>query len=198
MTTERAASFLLFAVVAAITPGPSNIMLATAGANAGVLGGLGCLLGVAAGMGLMMFVVPLGLASIVLQAPVVIKALNWCGAAFLLWLSWKIATSRPAGAAAEASPVGFAAAALFQWINPKSWLVSASAAGAFLTADGGGAVSQAAALAGLFVLAALPSGFVWLAFGAAMQRLLATGRRRRAFNVAMGVLLALSVAFVVW
>ena len=197
MTTEHAVAFLLFAVVAAITPGPSNIMLTAAGANAGVLGGLPCLLGVAAGMGLMMFVVPLGLAGVVVKVPAVIKALNWGGAAFVLWLSWKIATSRPRDDASETPPVGFAAAALFQWINPKSWLVSASAAGAFLTAEGG-AVSTAAALAGLFVLAALPSGFVWLAFGAAVQRLLATGRRRRAFNVAMGVLLALSVAFVVW
>ena len=35
--TEQVVAFLLFAVVAAVTPGPSNIMLTAAGANAGVL-----------------------------------------------------------------------------------------------------------------------------------------------------------------
>jgi threonine/homoserine/homoserine lactone efflux protein len=80
-------------VVAAVTPGPSNIMLTAAGANVGLLHGLPCLLGVASGMGLMMFLVPLGLGSVVLRYPVALKALNWGGAAFLLWLSWKIATS---------------------------------------------------------------------------------------------------------
>jgi threonine/homoserine/homoserine lactone efflux protein len=198
MTTEHAVSFLVFAVVAAVTPGPSNVMLTAAGASAGVRGGLGCLLGVTVGMGSMMFLVPLGLASLILRSPLVLKALNWCGAAFLLWLSWKIATSRPGDATAEAAPVGFGGAALFQWINPKSWLVSVSAAGAFLTASGGSALAQAAALAGLFMLAALPSGFVWLAFGAAMQRVLVGSRRRRVFNVVLGALLALSVVFVLW
>ena len=92
---SKSVRFLLFAVVAAVTPGPSNIMLTAAGANAGVLQGLPCLLGVASGMGLMMFLVPLGLGSVVLGHPVALKALNWGGAAFLLWLSWKIATSSP-------------------------------------------------------------------------------------------------------
>src|SRR5438046_464446 len=62
-------------------------MLTAAGANAGVLRGLPCLLGVLVGMGLMMFLVPLGLGSIVLQNPLVLKALHWGGAAVLLWMS---------------------------------------------------------------------------------------------------------------
>ena len=55
-------AFLLFAVVAAVTQGASNIMLTAAGAHAGILKGLPCLLGVTTGMALMMFLVPLGLA----------------------------------------------------------------------------------------------------------------------------------------
>ena len=93
MTIEQAVAFLLFAVVAAVTPGPSNVMLTAAGAGGGVLKGLPCLLGVTTGMGLMMFVVPLGLGSLVLAHPLILTALHWGGAAFLLWLSWKIATS---------------------------------------------------------------------------------------------------------
>jgi threonine/homoserine/homoserine lactone efflux protein len=197
-TTEQVTAFLLFAVVAAVTPGPSNIMLTAAGAQAGVLRGLPCLLGVTTGMGVMMFVVPLGLGGLVLGHAVVLTALHWGGAIVLLWLAWTIATSSGGPEAAGArDPVGYVGAAVFQWVNPKSWLVSASAAGTFLAVQSGRPVTHAASLAGLFMLAALPSGFVWLAFGAAVQRLLRTRRRARIFNVTMGVLLALSVVLIV-
>lgn len=198
MSTEQTAAFILFAVVAAVTPGPSNVMLTAAGANGGVVRGLPCLIGVTTGMGLMMFVVPLGLGSLILRNPLVLKALNWAGAAFLLWLSWKIATSRRMDSLPESRPVGFFGAALFQWVNPKSWLVTASAAGAFLHTGAGSPVLQSAFLGGLFVLVALPSCFVWLAFGATAQRLLQTPRRLRAFNITMGILLALSIGLIFW
>ena len=198
MSTEQTAAFILFAVVAAVTPGPSNVMLTAAGANGGVVRGLPCLIGVTTGMGLMMFVVPLGLGSLILRNPLVLKALNWAGAAFLLWLSWKIATSTRMDSLPESRPVGFFGAAVFQWVNPKSWLVTASAAGAFLHTGAGSPVLQSAFLGGLFVLVALPSCFVWLAFGATAQRLLQTPRRLRAFNITMGILLALSIGLISW
>ena len=182
--------------MAAVTPGPSNIMVTAAGANAGLVRGLPCLLGVATGMGLMMFLVPLGLGSVVLGHPVVLKVLNWGGAAFLLSLAWKIATSTGGESAPGGRPVGYFRAAAFQWVNPKSWLVSASAAGTFLSSQAGSPIGQAAWLGALFVLAALPSGFVWLAFGASVQHLLHSDRRLRTFNIAMGALLALSIALI--
>ena len=197
MTLEQAVGFLLFAVVAAVTPGPSNVMLTAAGASVGVLKGLPCLLGVTTGMGLMMFLVPLGLGSLVLGHPLALTVLRWGGAAFLLWLAWKIATSAGAQTPAERRPVGFAEAAAFQWVNPKSWLVSVSASATYLNAASGSAVAQSALLGGLFVLAALPSGFLWLAFGATVQRLLHGRRALRAFHLALGALLALSVALIV-
>ena len=191
-------AFLLFAVVAAVTPGPSNVMLTAAGAHAGVLKGLPCLFGVTTGMGLMMFLVPLGLGSLALKHPLVLKTLNWSGAAFLLWLSWKIAmSSSRIESMPERNPVGYLGAAVFQWVNPKSWLVSASAAGTFLSAEAGSPILQAASLGGLFFLAALPSCFLWLAFGAAVQRVVRSRRRLRIFNVVMGALLALSIALIV-
>jgi threonine/homoserine/homoserine lactone efflux protein len=198
MTTEQVAAFLLFALVAAITPGPSNIMLTAAGAQAGVLKGLPCLCGVATSMGLMMFLVPLGLGSLVLTHALMLKALNWGGAAVLLWLSWRIATSSGRIEAIPGrEPVGYMGAAVFQWVNPKSWLVTASAAGTFLRADAGSPILQAASLGGLFLLAALPSGFLWLTFGAAVQHVLHGGRRLRIFNVIMGALLALSIGLII-
>jgi threonine/homoserine/homoserine lactone efflux protein len=191
-------AFLVFAVVAAVTPGPSNVMLTAAGARAGVLGGLPCLLGVTTGMGVMMFVVPLGLGTLVLAHPLALQALHWGGAAFLLWLSWKIATSGSRlDPAPDRDPVGYLGAAVFQWVNPKSWLVTASAAGTFLGPEAGSPLGQAASLGALFVLAALPSCLLWLVFGAAVQRVLRDRRRLRLFNIAMGALLALSILLIV-
>src|SRR5258708_15331302 len=127
MTTEQAVAFLIFAVVAAVTPGPSNVMVTAAGANAGILRGLPCLFGVTTGMGLMMFLVPLGLGSLVLAHPLALRALNWAGAAFLLWLAWKIATPATPDSPPPADPVGYVAAAAFQWATPKTWLGAPSA-----------------------------------------------------------------------
>jgi threonine/homoserine/homoserine lactone efflux protein len=194
MTTEQATAFFLFAFVAAVTPGPSNLILTSTGASVGLLRGLPGLFGVAAGMGLLMFLVTFGLGSLVHDSPILYQALKWGGVAFLLWLAWKIATARHGDAAAdEKRPVGFWGAAAFQWVNPKSWLVSASAAGTYLHTSGGAIFVQAASFALLFILAALPSCFVWLAFGAGVQRLLRGERASRIFNIAMGALLAGSV-----
>ena len=193
MTPEQALVFFVFSVAAAGTPGPSNALLTATGANVGVLRGLPALLGVSAGMGLMMFVVAFGLGAVILDNPIVLTGVKWCGAAFLCWLAWKIATAGRPGAAATGTPIGFVGAAAFQWINPKSWLVCASAAATFLDQGAGSALGQSAAFGLTFVLASLPSCFPWLAFGAVMQRVLRSGRGLRVFNAAMGALLAASV-----
>jgi threonine/homoserine/homoserine lactone efflux protein len=196
VTSEQTLSFLLFSLAAAITPGPSNVMLTATGAAVGVARGLPCLLGVAIGMGLLLFAVAAGLGGLVLGLPGAIRVLNWCGAAFLLWLAWRIASADPAPGARRDQPVGFVGATLFQWVNPKSWLVGTSAAGTWLQAGTQSPLWQATAFAALFMAAALPSGFLWLAFGAFMHRLLTSRRAARVFNIAMGVSLAASVALI--
>jgi threonine/homoserine/homoserine lactone efflux protein len=173
-------------------------MLTAVGANVGVLRGLPALFGVALGMGLMMFVVAFGLGSLILDHPDVLRVLRWGGAAFLCWLAWKIATAGGPGGAAGDRPVGFVGAAAFQWINPKSWLVCASAAATFLAEGRGSAVGQSVAFGLVFVAASLPSCFPWLAAGAVLQRVLRGVRARRLFNVTMGALLAASVILFVW
>jgi threonine/homoserine/homoserine lactone efflux protein len=195
--SEQAVAFLLFAVVAAGTPGPSNILLTSTGANRGVLRGLPCLLGVTVGMGFMLFVVAYGLGSLVLESPAVLHALKWGGIAFLLWLAWKIATASHDEQKTSQTFGGFWQAAAFQWINPKSWLIAASAVGAYLGEGDSSALAKSAALGILFVCAAVPSCFPWLAFGAATQRMLRTERGLRTFNIAMATLLVGSIALFV-
>lgn len=198
MSLEQSLSFFVFALIAAITPGPSNVMLTATGAAAGVWRGLPCVIGVSTSMGLLIFSVGMGLGNLVLAYPAVLQALNWAGAAFLLWLVWKIASAPPSTDSPGGRPVGFLEAAGFQWINPKSWLVGTSAVGAYLHADGGGALPQAAWPAALFMAAAAPSNLVWLAFGASMQLVLRSARAARLFNLAMGAGLAASILIILW
>jgi threonine/homoserine/homoserine lactone efflux protein len=193
MTHEQTIAFFVFSVVAAGTPGPSNVLLTATGARVGVVRGLPALCGVAAGMGLMMFVVAWSLGSLIVDNPFVLTTIKWCGAAVLCWLAWKIATAGRPSASTSARPIGFFGAAAFQWVNPKSWLICASAAATFLDHTAGSAIGQSAAFALTFVVAALPSCLPWLAFGAVLQRYLRTDRVFHVFNVAMGALLAGSV-----
>jgi threonine/homoserine/homoserine lactone efflux protein len=198
MTLEQAIAFFAFSVAAAGTPGPSNVLLTATGAHVGVLRGLPCLLGVALGMAVMMFIVAFGLGSVILSTPVVLKGVRWCGAVVLCWLAWKVATARQAAAGTGGKPVSFLGAAAFQWVNPKSWLVCASAAATFLDGGGGSALGQSATLGLVFLLACLPSCLPWLAFGAILHRLLQSERAFRIFNGVMGVLLAASVILFLW
>jgi threonine/homoserine/homoserine lactone efflux protein len=193
VSREQAAAFFLFSLVAAVTPGPSNALLTAAGANAGVLRGLPCLFGVSAGMGSMMLVVASGVAGVVLSHAAVLPAIKLCGAGFLLWLAWRIATSGRSGSGEPARAIRFVDAASLQWVNPKAWIVSAGAAATYLDPARGAGIVQSLVFALVFVAAALPSGLLWLVFGASIQGLLQSERRRRAFNIAMGVALAASV-----
>lgn len=189
---QVALAFLSFAFVAAITPGPSNVMISATGASAGFVRGLPCAVGTSLGMGFLLFCAGLGLGRLVTSWPALLLAMNWGGATFLLWLAWKIGTAGPPSSTASAEPVGFFQAALFQWVNPKAWLVAVSAAGTYLQ-GGNERVYQALALGALFVAASIPSCLLWLSAGASLQRLLRGERAARRFNIAMGLLLAASI-----
>ena len=93
MTLDQIIAFAIFTIVAAGTPGPSNVLLTATGANVGIVRGIPALLGVSVGMGIMMFIVAFGLGGLILDNPEVLQVLKWIGIAFLLWLSWKIASA---------------------------------------------------------------------------------------------------------
>jgi threonine/homoserine/homoserine lactone efflux protein len=198
MTLEQAAAFFVFALVAAITPGPSNVLLTATGLQVGLLRGLPCLFGIGAGMGFMMFLAAYGFGTLVLQHPQAMQLVRWLGAAFLLWLAWKIASAPVSdrGSSEAPRPTGFLGAALLQWVNPKAWLVSAGAVATYLPGEAESALVRATLFTLVFVSAALPSSLVWLAFGAVAQRFLRDPRRQRGLNIAMGLALAASVVMI--
>ena len=190
MTLEQVVAFFVFAVVTSITPGPNNVMLTATGANFGIRRGLPHVLGVSLGFALMIFVVAAGAGTALIDNPAAMRVLRYVGILVLLWLAWKIATAGRAGPAGRERPVGFIEAELFQWVNPKAWLICAGAVSGFLREDGSGATVQAGFFALIFIVAGMPCMLLWLGFGAAMQRILRTERALRAFNLTMGGLLA--------
>jgi len=198
MPQDQFIAFFVFAVVAAITPGPSNVLVMATGARVGIARGMACLAGVVAGMALLMSAAMLGLGGVVQVYPQLLTAVRWSGSAFLLWLAWKVAVAPPMDRNIAADPVGFWRALAFQWVNPKAWIVSASAAGAFAgDAADWNAIGKAVAFGATFALAATPSCAVWLVAGAAVHRWLANERASRAFHITMGALLAMSVLLIV-
>jgi threonine/homoserine/homoserine lactone efflux protein len=193
----RLIAFVTFAAVLAGTPGPSNALLTAIGATVGVRQGLASLLGQATGMGAMLFAVALGAGNVLLAHPLGLQVLKWGGAAVLCWMAWRIAVAGDTEATASAR-AGFLRMAAFQWVNPKGWLVGVAVVATFLDRRAGGALAQAAILAIVFTLVALPSCLPWLAFGAALQRFLRTPRARRVLNAVMAALLAASTILLVW
>lgn len=189
-------AFVMFAAVAAGTPGPSNALLTAIGARIGVRRGLASLLGQVVGMGTMLFAVTLGLGNVLLAHPLALQVLKWGGATMLCWMAWRIATAGHTELTATA-PAGFLGMAAFQWINPKGWLIGVAAITTFLDRHSGGALAQATTFAILFMLVALPCCLLWLAFGATLQRFLRTPRARRVLNIAMAALLVASTILLV-
>jgi len=197
MELEQVLPFLVFSIVAAITPGPSNILLTAVGMQGGIARGLPCLAGVMAGMAFLMVFVAIGVGQVAAVLPTVLPVMTVLGAGFLLWLAWKIAWSPTDLPEAGEKVAGFAAGAGLQLVNPKSWLVATSAAGLYLSDTGNSLLFQAFSIGVLFSMANAPCGFLWLAFGAAMRRFLSDPRRMRVFNILMGSLLAASVVMLV-
>lgn len=107
-----------------------------------------------------------------------------------------MATAGRHEASRERIHFGFWRAAAFQWVNPKAWLVCAAAVG-YLPAGAGHPLGPSAILSGLFLAAALPSCFPWLAAGGGLQRLLSTETASRVFNMTMALLLVASIALLI-
>lgn len=194
-----AVAFLPFALTMSVTPGPNNFMVAASGATFGFRRTLPHMLGITCGAPVMLVAVGLGLGEVFRLEPRLHEVLRYVGAAFLLYLAWRIARTAPKELPGEGEkrvtrPIGFFTAAAFQWVNPKAWSICIGAVSTYTTV--GGEVRLEVLVLGLTLAAAcLPSVAIWTGFGVGIGRLLAGDPRRlRIFNGAMGLLLALSVA----
>jgi threonine/homoserine/homoserine lactone efflux protein len=193
MSIDVFLGLLTFALVASITPGPNNTMVLASGLNFGVRRSVPHMLGIAFGFTLMVFLVGVGLGNAFKAYPMIYTALKYVGGAYMLWLAWKIAISGPVNeATAGGMPITFFQAALFQWVNPKAWIMAVTANATYSIL--GYPVISALVVASCFAVSSIPSNFIWVIFGAGLRQILSDQKTLRIFNVGMAVLLVASLA----
>jgi threonine/homoserine/homoserine lactone efflux protein len=192
VTPDLLLAFVLFAFATAGTPGPNNMMLLASGANFGFRRTILHILGISVGLGVMVVAMGWGLSGVFKAFPVLHEALKWLGAAYLLWLAWKIATAKGiSDKTAGGQPMSFLQAAGFQWLNPKAWAMALGAATTY-TPQGSGSLTVLI-LAGTFMLVGAPCSAAWAGFGLGMRRFLDKPAALRTFNITMAVLLVASL-----
>lgn len=185
-------ALILFGTVAAVTPGPNNIMLMTSGLNFGWRRTLPHMWGVTLGFGIMAALVGLGLAGVFTAVPQLYVVLRWLGAAYLLFLAFKIAragTIEPG--TVGGSPLTFLQAAGFQWINPKAWIIVISACATY--AIPGRYAESILEVAVVLCAVTFPCVAIWVLFGASLRRWLRNAALLRLFNYTMAALLVASL-----
>ncbi len=187
-------ALIAFAFATLWTPGPNNILLANSGATYGFGRSVPHLLGVALGFPLMMMLIGAGLGELFRSEPSLRDGLKYVGAAVMLWIAWKVASAGRAKAQGRGRPWRFYEALAFQWINPKAWSMAIGVASAYMT--GASPFAEAADIASVFLVIGLGSAAGWTGFGAAIRRWLSTDGRLRAFNIAMGALVAASAIYI--
>ena len=187
-------SMFVFALIGAISPGPVNIIATGAGANYGFKGALPHVFGATVSYTLIVFIAGVGLNTFLSIFPQVTSILQYTGAAFLLYMSYKIATAAPqdkTDTSIKKAP-SFLEGMLAQGLNPKAWLISMSGVTLFVSAN-----SPASLYLLVFCLISFVVCFfgvaTWALLGHIIGRFLSTRSRQIAFNVTMGLLLSATV-----
>ncbi|OHV90886.1 LysE family translocator [Mesorhizobium sp. ORS 3428] len=190
MSVNAFLTLLVYAFVTSITPGPNNLMLLASGVNFGIARTVPHMLGISMGFLVLLLAVGFGLGAVLTAFPALHTALKIAGAAYLLYLAWKIAMSRSMSEkdGAEARPMRFIDAVAFQWVNPKAWVMAITAMAVYTNPDQ--PFVSVALISIAFTTVNLPSVSVWAGFGTALRGFLSDPVRLKCFNIAMGVLLA--------
>ncbi|EIL92714.1 LysE family transporter [Rhodanobacter fulvus Jip2] len=184
--------------VAAITPGPNNLVVLRAAAQAGLRGALPAIAGVVLGGLLLLAVIALGEGSLFAAYP---SFQRWIGMAGALYLSWlgaalffrAIAKGSEDSTLGHGLPISAFGLIGFQFLNPKSWVMVLTALATW-PATG---LQAHLPLAGLFVLIPSFCLLLWAAFGAWLARRLARPVVRRSVDAVMGTLLVTCAAFLI-
>jgi threonine/homoserine/homoserine lactone efflux protein len=185
-------SLLLFAFTTSVTPGPNNMMLLASGVNFGFRRTIPHMMGIAVGFASVLLATGFGLGALFKTLPVLYTVLKVAGGLYLLWIAWSIGMSRSLGdGKSSGKPMSFWAAAAFQWVNPKAWVMAVSAMAAF--ADPSKLTLTVLIVVVAFAVLTFPCQGVWAGFGSVLREWLSHPVRLRSFNIIMAMLLVLSL-----
>lgn len=193
-------SLAAFAWITCVTPGPNNVMLTHSGARFGFWSSAQHILGISGGLVCMLAMMALGVGALFQQWPVLQWMLKIGGSSYLLYLAWQITKAgmpelKSKAQTQSGQPWRFHQAVLFQFMNPKAWLMSLSAIGSFTLLGDRYWLSVIWILA-VFFLIGLKTSSMWTLFGVKVGQWLKTPRAWACWNRCMGGLTALCVALI--
>ncbi|AUZ46132.1 LysE family translocator [Pseudomonas orientalis] len=185
--------FILFAFVASITPGPTNILVLSNSARYGFRAALPIILGACLGAAGIVLLVGCGVGQSLVHLPKVQSAMQWAGVAWLSYLAWQIFSAPVEAVEVQSAQkrLGFSGAASLQLINPKTWMMALAVVSVF-AGNGAERQSQVIALSMVFFLISVPCLATWAVLGAGSSQFLRSPRAMQRFNRCMALLLLVS------
>jgi threonine/homoserine/homoserine lactone efflux protein len=177
--------------VAAITPGPNNLVVLRASSQGGFRAALPAIAGILLGGLLLLAVMALGTGPLFMARPGWRRGIGATGALYLVWLGVGLLRAGLAARQGQTTidgpslPAGVPGLIGFQFLNPKSWVMVLAVLAALPADDLHGYVT----LAAMFILIPTPCLLLWAALGAVLSRWLSRPSIRRGIDVAMGTLL---------
>jgi threonine/homoserine/homoserine lactone efflux protein len=196
LTFEFMWAVVTFSFGMAFTPGPNNTVAFSTGLNYGFFRTIPYGLGVATGLPLMIIAVALGLGEFFRAFPQFYDGVRYAGIAYIVYLSWKIGTAdlRRNRSEKDGAVVGkpdrrpaFSDGFLFQWMNPKAWLLAATGAAIYIGQDIFSL--KLAFFCGMFSFMSFSSLVAWSFGGELSGRLIRSPRVSKIMNILMGILL---------
>ncbi|MFF7707741.1 LysE family transporter [Pseudomonas sp. NPDC007930] len=185
-------SFILFATVASITPGPTNLLVLSHSARHGWRAALPIILGGCLGAAGIVLATGTGLGQTLLGLPLLQNAMAALGLGWLTWLAWKLFSAPPQALNAEATArLGFWGALALQVVNPKTWMMALATVSVFAAHHPSPAL-RVAQLALVFFVVSLPCLGCWAALGAGSARWLGSARAVQRMNQLLAILLLIS------
>jgi threonine/homoserine/homoserine lactone efflux protein len=194
----EAAVFATAVFVLNATPGVDFLLTVSRTLQGGVRAGVAAALGINAGCVVHALAAAFGLAALLALHPAAFQAIQWAGAAYLIWLGLGMlrqAWRGGAGAAADASAAparpwvaDFRTGLLTNVLNPKVAFFFLAFLPQFVPADSPDKTASFLLLGGWFVLQGLVFLLLLVALAARLARLGASGPVRRVLNGLGGVL----------
>ena len=132
ITWELILAISAYNFVMYVTPGPNNSILTTSGIKFGFIRTIPNIFGIPTGHGLQLALVCLGLGSLFVYYPILLDILRYIGAAYILYLAYNMFGSFKVSSSEEKSrPLKYYEAILFQFVNPKAWVICITAVSLF-------------------------------------------------------------------
>jgi len=186
-------SLSLFMFATSCSPGPNNIVASYSGFNFGVLKTIPHMLGVIFGFTTLVTLTNFGLINIFQKFPIIQEILKYAGSIFLIYLAYKISFSKTSSDNIARNPVKFIETFFFQFINPKSVMVSVIMVSTYVHNGKNFLIYSFWVIGVAFIFAVISITF-WVLLGRFLRRFASNEKFIKRFNYAMSFLLLTCIA----